>query len=569
MEKDSNLIKNMNQILINMNQKSINLPILKENIEDIAVTLDQLKPDDFPDKYNCLSCIFGAFLGDSIGSCCEFSAENPHNHDNIFQYEHGIFGPGEVTDDSEMAMSAAFAYIDALNEKTKKVEDLIYYYYGVWRCSGPKDIGGATTNALRFWNGTQSIVETEFKNTFVKQVNWESLANGFLMRISTFITYYYYTHNQNIKDTIKDFFKPETPKEDLSEAMINLYLDICEESYKNVQITHPNYENGISSAVFTLMTFVGMVTKDAKKVYSIFCLISKSKKFIECHQDKAFKNYAVFVQQKYVQIIADITDNKYFSVYNQMGYYMHGFKLCIYFLHKYPDMAVNKDNDLYYKIMCEVCDKGGDTDTNAAIVGAMIGPLIGYQNFNYDLFKRFIRFVPYNRCQFNSAFMYVYVDYLEKKTKKNENEEKSETKNDEQKKIEEQKPEPVEKKEEQNIESNVTENKKDDNKNEIKEENKLEKKEENKPENKEENKLEKKEENKPENKGEIKEENKGETEQSEKVAETENKGENKNPEEKGEKANDTEKPKSEEKKEEFKYTAYSLILQFLNEKMEL
>ena len=78
MEKDSNLIKNMNQILINMNQKSINLPILKENIEDIAVTLDQLKPDDFPDKYNCLSCIFGAFLGDSIGSCCEFSPESDY-----------------------------------------------------------------------------------------------------------------------------------------------------------------------------------------------------------------------------------------------------------------------------------------------------------------------------------------------------------------------------------------------------------------------------------------------------------------------------------------------------------
>ena len=53
------------------------------------------------------------------------------------------------------------------------------------------------------------------------------------------------------------------------------------------------------------------------------------------------------------------------------------------------------------------------------------------------------------------------------------------------------------------------------------------------------------------------------------MAETENKGENKNLEEKGEKANETEKPKSEEKKEEFKYTAYSLILQFLNKKMEL
>ena len=101
-------------------------------------------------------------------------------------------------------------------------------------------------------------------------------------------------------------------------------------------------------------------------------------------------------------------------------------------------MAENKDNDLYYKIMCEVCDKGGDTDTNAAIVGAMIGPLIGYKNFKIELFDKFIRFVPYNRCQFNSAFMYVYISYLEKKLLNNptkmEKGEKTEIKNEEQKK---------------------------------------------------------------------------------------------------------------------------------------
>ena len=560
MDKDYNLITNMNKILLNMNQKMINLPVLKQNIEYIYDLLDEPVPKNFPHKYNCLSCIFGAFLGDSIGSCCEFSPESPSNHLNIFRYEHGIFAPGEVTDDSEMAMSAAFAYIDSLNEKSKKVEDLIYYYFGVWRCSGPKDIGGATTNALRFWNGTQSIVETEFKNNFVKQVNWDSLANGFLMRISTFISYYYYMHNQTIYDTIQNFFKPDTPKEDLPDTIINLYLDILKESYKNVQITHPNYENGISSAVFTLMTLVGMVTKDAKKVYSIFCQISKSKKFIECHQDKAFKSYAEFVQKKYVQINNEITANQNFYVYNQMGYYMHGFKLCIYFLHKYPDMADNKDKDLYYKIMCEICDKGGDTDTNCAIVGAMIGPLIGYKNFKEKLFDKFIRFVPYNRCQFNSAFMYVYISYLEKKLLNNptkmEKGEKTEIKNEEQKKIEDKKPELDEKKEEQNKESNNTENKKEDNKIEIKEENK--------GENIGENKVEDKAENKTENKAE----NKTENQPSQKTNDSENKDENKKFEEKGVKENQNIKPESEEKKEGFKYSAYKLILKFLNEEMD-
>ena len=90
MDKDYNLITNMNKILLNMNQKMINLPVLKQNIEYIYDLLYEPVPKNFPHKYNCLSCIFGAFLGDSIGSCCEFSPESPSNHLNIFRYEHGI-----------------------------------------------------------------------------------------------------------------------------------------------------------------------------------------------------------------------------------------------------------------------------------------------------------------------------------------------------------------------------------------------------------------------------------------------------------------------------------------------
>ena len=65
--------------------------------------------------------------------------------------------------------------------------------------------------------------------------------------------------------------------------------------------------------------------------------------------------------------------------------------------------------------MFDICDYGGDTDTNCAIVGAMIGPLIGYKNFKKDLFDKFIRFITIRRCQYTSAFIYVYINYLEEK----------------------------------------------------------------------------------------------------------------------------------------------------------
>ena len=44
-----------------------------------------------------------------MGSCCEFSKPSNTNLLDIFQIENGIFSPGKVTDDSEMAMAAAFS----------------------------------------------------------------------------------------------------------------------------------------------------------------------------------------------------------------------------------------------------------------------------------------------------------------------------------------------------------------------------------------------------------------------------------------------------------------------------
>ena len=120
-------------------------------------------------------------------------------------------------------------------------------------------------------------------------------------------------------------------------------------------------------------------------------------------------------RKKYIQIISDITNGKPFSVYNQMGYYSHGFKLSIYFLYKISKMGEIIDNKLYYKIMCQICNFGGDTDTNCAIVGTMVGPLIGYKNFPPELFDKFIKYFPEKRTQYTSAFMYIYVTHLEKK----------------------------------------------------------------------------------------------------------------------------------------------------------
>ena len=580
MENEEELIKDMNKVLLSLNLKGLNQNIIIHNIEEIADKLESLDVEKEKHKYLCLSCIYGAFLGDSMGSCCEFSSPSEKNHLDIFAFVNGIFAPGEVTDDSEMAISAAFAYIDIISNKApSRIQDIIYYYFCIWRCSGPKDIGNATSSALRFWNN-ETIEETKFNYKFVKTSNWGSLANGFLMRISTFITYYYYTHLEKIYDVIKKYFSSES--NDITEEIINLYFDIYTESSKNTEITHPNYENGISSAIFTLMTLTGMVTNDASKVYSLFKTITNCKTFFDCHKENKYEHsIAIETQKKYEQIINEVESNNITPVYSQMGYYIHGFKLSVYNIKRLADMGTNIEDDIYYKIMCDVCDCGGDTDTNCAIVGAMSGPLIGYKNFNKKYFDVFIRFIPYHRCQFNSAFMYIYVNYLEEQilkgnqNKENNNDIQTENKNlkEEMKntspknndEIEiEENIKTVEKKEETEVKKTETEIKKLEE--EVKKDEKVGKNEEAQVKTEEavekkEKVEEKKEETKDEVKGEIKKEVKEEVI-----------GEKKEEEEKKDGLKDNIIgfiPKKEQKTQNFKYTAFKKIMEFLCKEIEI
>ena len=352
-----------------------------------------------------------------MGSICEFSQPSKKNHLDIFQFEGGIFAPGEVTDDSEMAMAAAFAYMDCPNPNYDKIQDLLYYYFCIWKNSPPKDIGRTITNALELWEPKQNVLETVFDKTIKDNVykkNYDSLANGYLMRISTFIVFYYYTNIQFIKNTINHFFENKELN-DISDDLFYLYLYILMEYYKNVEITHPNPENGIVSAIFVIMVLTGMIRNNPKDILFIFKKLVSSEKINGYEQKKEFKNIAKNVQNKLYQILKDVENNEEILVFNCMGYYLHAFKLCLYFLNKFQNENLKENENIYYNLICEICDFGGDTDTNSAIVGTLFGPLIGYKNFGDKYFSRLISFIQNDRTEFTNAFMIIYVDYLEKK----------------------------------------------------------------------------------------------------------------------------------------------------------
>ena len=191
---NDNMNENMNEFLLfYFNIQNIDLMILTKNISKLETLINQFNFYNNKHKYLSLSCIFGSFLGDSMGSFCEFSRPSNINHLNIFQFEDGIFAPGEVTDDSEMAMAAAFSYMDCPNKNYNNIQDLLYYYFCIWKNSKPKDIGKTISTALENWKPSQQVYHTSFNDkikNYVHKINNYSLANGFLMRISTFIVFY-------------------------------------------------------------------------------------------------------------------------------------------------------------------------------------------------------------------------------------------------------------------------------------------------------------------------------------------------------------------------------------------
>ena len=372
--------------------------------------LTNIKPESNADLYQALSCIFGAFYGDCLGSYVEFSRKNPNNYlklmkgNNIFNNE-----PGQTTDDSEMAMSMAYAIMDTPNILSLN-QNLLFFYYGFWRRTFPPDIGRTTKNALDFFLDKRCQINDEKLfdkyRSHIKALNDFSLANGFLMRISPLIVWYYYIYKNEIISTLQG--NPDKDK------YIKLYLHLKSECYKDCEITHPNTETGTVSALFIFMALCAMIKLTANEI------LEKLKYLVSLD---IFNNEIEYpnenrLRMKITSIITEFSDEKFdYDNYTKLiseksiGYYWHGLSLTLYFLYTFDNIECEFISK-YRHIMNEIANIGGDTDTNCAIVGCVIGPLVGYTNFDSE-FEICLKLVPKDRFMYSTAMMYYYVEYLE------------------------------------------------------------------------------------------------------------------------------------------------------------
>lgn len=75
-----------------------------------------------------------------------------------------------------------------------------------------------------------------------------------------------------------------------------------------------------------------------------------------------------------------IKDQIYLDLRKNIGFVKYGFVLCFYYLLRYEAGDAEFKKNIYSYAMREIIQNGGDTDTNACIVGGMLGALVGIKN---------------------------------------------------------------------------------------------------------------------------------------------------------------------------------------------
>ena len=394
---EKNFKKNINKILTYLKSTIIKSPSL--------------------DVYKVLSCIYGAFLGDAMGAFCEFEQPNKENSQTIFKLDTTVIGglPGQVTDDSEMALSLAYAIMDN-PLKEELLVDYIYFYYGAWFKTQPLDFGKTTKNALRDFDfekdhpHLKTFITREGK---IKEDNLSSLSNGFLMRKSPFIAWLYYRFYNELNTAFSSMEDKD---------ILDLYKKIKKLSLPDDICTNPNNQANVGSAIYCLMALMAIKGSTPNLIKHQITNLCSNPNFISIGEDEKIVGNAILY---YFQLFnnkdfnlyttfGDLNSNE--NVYNNMGYYFHAIKLILYFIEQFDFIEAQSPQKRYRTIMNQICDLGGDTDTNCCIVGAVIGPLIGMSNFGKE-FNTMLELIPTDRAIYSVAMILLFVIYLNKSNK--------------------------------------------------------------------------------------------------------------------------------------------------------
>jgi ADP-ribosyl-[dinitrogen reductase] hydrolase len=273
-------------------------------------------------------CLLGQCAGDALGSLVEFqsAADITRAYPNgpSFMADGGTFDTiaGQPTDDSELALALARSIV----AKGKYDREDVASAYAKWRDSHPFDIGNATSMAL-----SPALAALKSKGQVAKaaaaSASRNTQANGALMRISPLAIF---------------------GCEGTAEALMAL-------AREDAKLTHPHAICQDANAIFAAaIAFALKSGEDAQKVYQFAINLA-------CAPDIANP-----VRERL--LAARDHSPAEFDNFSNIGWVLVAFQNAFFQLLHAPSVD---------KAVISTVRFGGDTDTNAAITGALLGAVHG------------------------------------------------------------------------------------------------------------------------------------------------------------------------------------------------
>jgi len=292
--------------------------------------------DSFSLFSHCCGAIFGALLGDAIGSYLEFKPpQSPRVIEEAMQIKGGgpfDLSPGQCTDDGELTMALLNGLATMPDGKFEL--DQIARFYGEWIDSSPFDIGRTISKSFSaISKGIHKKMYRGLANRARRKAHLEnkpSQSNGGLMRITPLAVFCL----RLSEDEIDAVAKMET------------------------SLTHPNKLAQIASSCYvkTLVYLIKNQEEDRMNAYYYGKRVAKGTE------------------------LEEIFDDIEHGIEPQTTVKPGWLRTAFYYSYKYL-----KEGYTYYEAIKKVISLGGDTDTNACIVGGMIGAAVGYESLPSSL----------------------------------------------------------------------------------------------------------------------------------------------------------------------------------------
>ncbi len=281
-----------------------------------------------PNRDAALGAVVGALVGDAAGAVLEFLGRPVEDADvarAMMLPGGGTWGvaPGQVTDDGELTMSLLTALATAPDDPTEQAAR----HYARWVASDPFDIGATTAASLGCLADPERAARAEHEGAAAvmtataRERCMKSKANGSLMRATPL----------GVWGAVRD-----------PEAVIAATM-------RDARLSHPN-DTCVGAAVAYVLAIRHLVRAPGDVEGAIACATAA------LANDDAFQEPRTWLEEAKSGVLVPFTP--------QDGF------VRIAFTHAFRHLVLGTD---YTDALHEVLSGGGDTDTNACIVGGLLG----------------------------------------------------------------------------------------------------------------------------------------------------------------------------------------------------